>query len=147
MKLLISLFLMVLLITSPLLSVASEERDFSKYTGTHNEATTEKLTDEIYNYLKGINESKREANFTNQRNMTIDIFELIDGYGCSKELFVLNRGIQIKLREGKLTFIAIQIFLMNATGLIDTMMLTYDIDRVKKGEPMRKETDKIQAYK
>ena len=147
MKLLISLFLTVLMMTSPLLSVASEERDFSKYTGTHNEVSTEKLTDEIYNYLKAITETEREANFINRRDMTIDIFELIDGYGCSKELFVLNRGIQIKLREEKLTFIAIQIFLMNATGLIDTMVLTYDIDEVKKGKPMRKETNKIQAYK
>ena len=147
MKLLISLFLMVFLITSPLLSTASEERDFSKYTGTYNEATVEKLGAEIYNYLKEIKESKREANFINQRDMTIDIFELIDGYGCSKKLFVLNRGIQIKPREGKLTFIAVQIFLMNATGLLDTIVLTYDIDRVKKGEPIRKETDKIQAYK
>ena len=145
MKILISLFLMVCLIASPLLSVASEERDFSKYTGTYNEATAEKMMAEVYDYIKGIDETKRIPNYINQRNITIDIFEIIDKYGCSKKLFVLNRGIQMQPREGKIKYISVTLFLMNATGLIDTVVSTFDVDRVKAGEPLKKKTNKIQA--
>jgi len=135
---------MVCLITSPLFSLA-EGRDFSKYTSKHNEITVSKLADEIYEYIKTIPEKNRTIDYRNSRDITISVFSLIDKYSCNKDLFILNRGVQTKPREGKISFIGIQIFLMNATGLIDTVVLSFDIDRVKAGEPLKKKTDKIQV--
>jgi len=140
MKFLISLFLTVFLLTSPLFSLA-EERNFSKYTTTYNEATTEKLAGEIYEYIKNIKEEQRVQNFRNNRDITLDIFAIVDRYGCSKELYVINRGIDIRPKEGKSRVIFFQLFLMNAIGLIDEVVVIFDIDATKKGIPVEKRTN------
>lgn len=140
MKLLISLFLTGLLIISPVFSVAGE-RDFSKYTTTYNEATAEKLTAEIYEYVGNIKDEQRVQNFKNNRDITLDIFAIVDRYGCSKELYVINRGIDIRPKEGKTNIIFFQLFLMNAIGLIDEVIVIFDIDATKKGIPVEKRTN------
>lgn len=140
MKLLISLFLTVLLLSSPLLSFA-EERNFSKYTTTYNEATVEKLASEIYEYVKTISDEQRVQNFRNNRDITLDIFAIVDRYGCSKELYVINRGIDIRPKKGKSKVIFFQLFLMNAIGLIDEVVVIFDIDATKKGIPVEKRTN------
>ncbi|MHA1816260.1 MAG: hypothetical protein ACTSX1_09660 [Candidatus Heimdallarchaeaceae archaeon] len=135
-----SLFLMVLFITSPVFSVA-EERDFSKYSTTYNEITTEKLAAEIFEYVKNIKDDQRVVNFRNNRDIILDIFAIVDRYNCSKELYVINRGIDIRPAEGKMQTIFFQLFVMNAIGLIDETIAIFDIDAVKKGIPVEKRTN------
>jgi len=140
MKLLISLFLTVLVMASPLVSIA-EERDFSRYTTTYNESTSDKLTDEIFEYVKTIKDSQRVLSFRNNRDIILEIFAIVDKYGCSKELYVINRGIEIRSAGKKIEVIFFQLFLMNAIGLIDEVVVIFDIDATKKGIPVEKRSN------
>ena len=99
------------------------------------------MAGEIYEYIKNIKEEQRVQNFRNNRDITLDIFAIVDRYGCSKELYVINRGIDIRPKEGKSRVIFFQLFLMNAIGLIDEVVVIFDIDATKKGIPVEKRTN------
>jgi len=137
MKILAILFLAVALSLSPSLSFC---RDAKKYTTEHNKYVLESLSKELYAFISAI--EKVENNWDNRRYITTSMFDIIDKYNCQGKLYIVNRGLNIKLKDNKISVLLVTIFVMNSLEYLDTVLIQYDIDAVKKGDPINIQSDR-----
>lgn len=132
MKFLVVLFLAISLSLSPSVAFC---RDVNKYTIEYNANTLSELGKEVYDFVAGLD--KLENNWPVRRHITTNIFEIIDKYNCNKKLYIINRGINVNVTDEKITDLLITIFVMNSLEFIDTVFLKFDIDAVKRGDPIK----------
>lgn len=132
MKVLTILFLSVCLSLSPFATFA---KDTKKYTTEHNTSVLSSISKEIYTFVASL--EKLESNWTNRRHILVNIFDIIDKYNCDEKLYIINRGLNIKVTADKISNVLVTIFIMNSLDLLDTVVLTFDIAAVKKGDPIK----------
>ena len=138
-------FFMVLFLAITLFSLSPSAafcRDVNKYTVEYNSNVLNDLGKELYDFVAGLD--TLENNWPVRRHITTTLFEIIDKYNCDKRLYVINRGLNVKIEEDKITGINITIFIMNSLEYIDTVFVKFDIDAVKKGDPIKMKSSRIQ---
>ena len=141
MRLLMVLFLAI---TLSILPSAAFCRDVNKYTVEYNATELEKVGKEIYGFVAGL--EKLENNWPVRRHITTSIFDIIDKRHCDETLWIINRGIIVNVdKDGIITHLLITIFVMNSLEFIDTVILKYDIQAVKKGDPIKIKRERQQV--
>jgi len=132
MKFLSGLFLAITLLLSP---SAAFCRDVNKYTVEYNNIVIEELAKELYRFVATLD--KLENKWPDRRYITTESFDIIDKYNCNEKLYVINRGLSLKITNDKITHIYITIFVMNSLELVDKVFLKLDIKETKKGVPLK----------
>jgi len=122
------------------LSVVSSSvaRDFSRFTPLYNEYMFDDIATKVYAYCGKISQ---DTSYANKVKITLDIFQIIDSYGCTKKLLIINRALVIKVVNNKIKFILIRVYVVNDKKLVDSLDLIFDIDRAKRKAPLRRKSN------
>lgn len=115
-------------------------RDTKKYTTEYNAYILEIMSKELYTFiasLKGL-----EDNWTNKRNIITGIFDIVDKYNCEEKLYIVNRGLNIKVSDSKISHLLLTLFVMNSLEFLDKILINYDIASVKRGDPIKIQSDR-----
>ena len=137
MKALMVLFLVIYLLLLPSVSFC---RDAKKYTSEYNAYVIENLGKEIYTFIASV--ENLEDNWVNRKQIMTKIFDIIDKYNCDEKLYVINRGLNIGITDNKISHLLVTIFIMNSLEFLDTIILHFDIASVKKGDPIKIQSDR-----
>lgn len=140
MKILAVLFLAACL---SLLPSASFCRDTGKYTIEHNIYVMKSMAKEIYTFVAGV--KNLEDNWINRKHILTKIFDIIDRYSCDEKLYVINRGLNIRTTDNKISHLLVTIFIMNSLEFLDTVILHFDIASVKKGDPIKIKSNRTKS--
>lgn len=137
MKKLAILFLVVMFSLSSSLSLC---RDTKKYTTEYNAHILETMSKEVYTFIASLQEL--EDDWTNKRNIITGIFDIVDKYNCEKKLYIVNRGLNIKISDSKISHLLLTMFIMNSLEFLDKIVINYDIASVKRGDPIKIQSDR-----
>ena len=137
MKIIAVLFLSICLSLSPSIT------DTTKYTIEHNNDILENLNKDLFSFISSL--EKLENNRLNKINTLKGIVDIILKYECEGELYIIARGEFIKIIDKKLSKLLIVIDIMNSLGDVDRVSIIYDIAAVKKGIPVKIQSDRVKT--
>jgi len=140
MRVLPVLFLVISLLLLPSISFC---RDVKKYTVEYNTYMIETLSKELYMFVESV--EGLENNWSNRKHIMAKMFDIIDKYNCSGKLYVINRGLDVKLTDDKISHLLITIFLMNSLGFLDSVIMQFDVDAIKKGDPIKIQSNRTKT--
>ncbi len=151
MKMILAIFMVLWLMTSPLLSMAEcefeNERDYSKFSMMVNEKTLSEIGKCIYEYLEKKSIGDLTDNLRNRIEIISFISSFINKYNCDDKLYLISvvSAVYPDKQTGELRFVNIVIVLRNNLGLFDSAVMNYDIKQVKSGVPLEKRSNIIRG--
>ena len=141
MKFLAVLFLAIAILISP---TASFCRDESVYTIQHNKEVLDKMGSEIYDFISNLSDLKDGIKVRKQ--IILGITDIVSKYHCNEELYITGQAVAIKPTSGFVTdiLVIIHVFNSNLQGA-DMVIINFNIQAVKDGEPIRMEDTRPKA--